>query len=36
MCCQASLMAAIASGSPAAQKRLEDFLAKRAPKAVPR
>jgi hypothetical protein len=29
-------MAAIASGSPAAQKRLEDFLAKRAPKTVPR
>jgi len=31
-----ALMAAIASGSPQAQKRLEDFLAKRAPKTVPR
>jgi hypothetical protein len=36
MCGRASLMAEIASGSPAAQKRLEDFLAKRAPKTVPR
>jgi enoyl-CoA hydratase/carnithine racemase len=31
-----SLMAAIASGDPKAQKRLEDFLAKRAPKTVRR
>jgi enoyl-CoA hydratase/carnithine racemase len=31
-----SLMAAIASGDPTAQKRLEDFLAKRAPKTVRR
>jgi enoyl-CoA hydratase/carnithine racemase len=31
-----ALMAAIASGSPGAQQRLEDFLAKRAPKTVPR
>jgi enoyl-CoA hydratase/carnithine racemase len=31
-----SLMAAIASGDPKAQKRLEDFLAKRAPKTLQR
>ena len=31
-----SLMAAIASGDPKAQKRLEDFLAKRAPKTLRR
>ena len=29
-----SLMAAIASGDPQAQKRLQDFLAKRAPKTL--
>jgi enoyl-CoA hydratase/carnithine racemase len=31
-----SLMAAIASGDPQAQKRLQDFLAKRAPKTLRR